>query len=269
MTADAQTFSGRHAKPSSLRLFGRVVGALILRESRTRFGRNRFGYAWAIVEPAAWIFLFVFLHGLLADYPPYGQSSILFFASGVLPYRLYSSLAGRISSAITANAALLTYPVVRPFDTIVARMVLESGTLLVVMLGAWFLLYLSEDIQIIHHPTTVLFAIFAIILFGSALGAFNAIVSALFPSWERIFGLFAMPIMVTSGMFYVPSQMPPIILDILRWQPLLNGIEWFRTGIYLDYTPVLDKTYLLTVSGTLLLVALVLERLAREKILEQ
>lgn len=268
MTTDAQLLAPQ-PRPSSLLLFLRVVGALVLRESRTRFGRSRIGYAWAVLEPAAWIFLFVFLHGLIAQYPPYGQSSFLFFASGVLPYRLYSALAGRISSAITANAALLTYPVVRPFDTMVARMVLEAATLLVVMLGAWFVIFLTEDIQVIHHPTTILFAVLATILFGSALGAFNAVVSALFPAWDRIFGVFSMPIMLTSGMFYVPNQLPPVVLDILRWQPVLHAIEWFRTGIYLDYTPVLDKTYLISLSLTLLLVALVLERLAREKILEQ
>lgn len=268
MTTDAQLLAPP-TKPSSLVLFLRVVGALVLRESRTRFGRSRIGYAWAILEPAAWVFLFVFLHSLLADYPPFGQSSFLFFAAGVLPYRLYSSLASRISSAITANAALLTYPVVRPFDTIVARMVLESATLLIVMLGAWLLIALVEDIQVVHHPATLIFAILAMTLFGTALGTFNAVVSALVPAWERIFGVLSMPIMVTSGMFYVPNQLPPIVLDMLRWQPVLNAIEWFRTGIYLDYTPVLDKTYLVGLSLTLLLVALVLERLAREKILEQ
>lgn len=268
MTTDAQ-FLAPPPRPSSLLLFLRVVGALVLRESRTRFGRSRIGYAWAVIEPAAWVFLFVFLHSLIAEYPPFGQSSFLFFAAGVLTYRLYSSLANRISSAITANAALLTYPVVRPFDTIVARMVLESATLLVVMLGAWFVIFLAEDIQVVHHPTTLIAAILATILFGAALGTFNAVVSALVPAWDRIFGILSMPIMVTSGMFYVPNQLPPVVLDILRWQPVLNAIEWFRTGIYLDYTPVLDKTYLVSLSLALLLVALILERLAREKILEQ
>ena len=28
-----------------------VVNALILRETRTRFGRNRLGYLWAVIEP--------------------------------------------------------------------------------------------------------------------------------------------------------------------------------------------------------------------------
>ena len=40
---------------------GRVLIALMLREARTRYGRQRAGYLWALVEPMLHIALFYFV----------------------------------------------------------------------------------------------------------------------------------------------------------------------------------------------------------------
>ena len=36
----------------------RVVQAIALRETRTRFGAHQLGYLWALVEPVLWILTF-------------------------------------------------------------------------------------------------------------------------------------------------------------------------------------------------------------------
>ncbi|MYZ47051.1 ABC transporter permease [Propylenella binzhouense] len=255
-------------KPGSLRLFLRVVAALILRETRTRYGRQRLGYAWALLEPGAYVTLFVVIHSYISHVPPFGQSSALFYTTGVLSFRMIAAISGQVQSAIKANQQLLNYPIVRPLDLVVARALSEFSIRLVVALLAWMALAIYEGIRIVHHPDTVVIVLLAMLFLAVAVGYFNSVLSVFFPLWDQIWGILSFPIFITSGMFYVPSQLPPAILNIVKWSPYLHCVEWFRTGIYLDYTPVLDRSYVLSIASVLFLAAMLLERLARNKLNE-
>ena len=254
--------------PPALVVMGRVIHALILREARTRYGRTMFGYVWAFLTPLAWVGLYAFFRLSVDEQPPFGQSIYVWAAGGILIYKLYSNIAGRITSAVTSNRSLLSYPVVRITDMMVARAVLETATMLVILIFVWALLKQVEDIRIIHHPDRIMMAIITTISLGYAMGSFNGVLAGLFPTWGNIWGMTSMPMLVTSGALFVPSQMPPVVLDILRWHPVLNCIEWMRDGIYLDYTPVLDRQYIWTFILILTFIAFLMERLFRRQLLE-
>ena len=112
----------------------RVIGALILRDTRTRFGRSQLGYLWAIAEPLSYVAFMAALFAALSRHPPFGNDTALFFASGILPFTVFATLSRSVSGAIEANRALLTYPIVKPVDTLVARGVLEFATSIIVMI---------------------------------------------------------------------------------------------------------------------------------------
>src|SRR5688572_4796922 len=65
-----------------------VVNALILRETRTRFGRNQLGYVWALIEPIVVILTFYLVLELAGRRHPPGMTMFAFVATGVLPYTL-------------------------------------------------------------------------------------------------------------------------------------------------------------------------------------
>ncbi len=65
----------------------RVVRALIIRETRTRFADTRLGYGWALIEPMLHIALLsatfaVLMHGT----PPIGADFLVFYYTGLIPY---------------------------------------------------------------------------------------------------------------------------------------------------------------------------------------
>ena len=255
---------------SGLAVMGRVIYALVLRESRTRYGRNAFGFVWAFLGPLAWVALYVIFRVWMNDrHPPFGQSIYIWAASGILVYKLYSSIAGRLTGSISSNRQLLAYPIVNVTDTMIARAVLETATMLVVLIFVWVVLKQIEDIRIIHHPETVMIAIATTICLGYALGSFNGVLAGLFPTWGNIWGLMGMPIFITSGALFVPSQLPPTVLEILAWHPVLNCIEWMRNGIFLNYTPVLDRQYIWSFIVFFLFAAFLMERLCRRQLLER
>jgi tetratricopeptide (TPR) repeat protein len=68
----------------------RVVHALIIRETRTRFGDSTLGYGWALIEPLLHILMLslvfaVLMHGR----PPIGTQFFIFYYTGIIPYHLF------------------------------------------------------------------------------------------------------------------------------------------------------------------------------------
>ena len=47
-----------------------VIQALILRETRTRFGDHQLGFLWAFIEPLLWILMFYGMYALMGRQPP-------------------------------------------------------------------------------------------------------------------------------------------------------------------------------------------------------
>lgn len=73
--------------PERLRTQCRVIRALIIRETRTRFGDSKLGYGWALLEPMLHIALlsatfFVLMRGQ----PPIGSHFFLFYYTGLVRY---------------------------------------------------------------------------------------------------------------------------------------------------------------------------------------
>lgn len=74
------------------------------------------------------------------------------------------------------------------------------------------------------------------------------------------------PLFFLSGIFYVPSQLPPEAIAILKWNPVLHLVEWTRTGYYSNYgSVVLDKSYPLGIAILFILLGLLGERIYRKK----
>ena len=121
-----------------LRSQRRVVRALIIRETRTRFADTRLGYGWALIEPMLHIALLsatfaVLMHGR----PPIGPDFFIFYYTGLIPYHVFVHASTGMSHALINNAPLLQLPPVSSFDVIAARGLLEIMTDVVVAMRCW------------------------------------------------------------------------------------------------------------------------------------
>jgi tetratricopeptide (TPR) repeat protein len=89
----------------------RVIHALIIRETRTRFGDSKLGYGWALLEPILHILMLslvfaVMMHGR----PPIGDQFFIFYYTGIIPYHLFVHTSTSMTYAITSNGSLLRLP---------------------------------------------------------------------------------------------------------------------------------------------------------------
>lgn len=238
----------------------RVVIALILRETKTRFGKHKLGYLWAVIEPVSYIVILLLVRTFLSAGSYFDEAIYVFVLTGILIFRLFRAIVGRTMSAISANKALLSYPIVKPNDTIIARIILESITMLIVLAVFFSLLSYFTESTIIHHPSRFFSAIGATLLLAAGIGTFNSVFAVLFPFWERLWGMISLPLLLLSGIFYVPRSLPPGAQSVLQWNPVLNCIEWLRYGTYLSYDPLLSESYVLYIGLLFLAIGLLIER---------
>ena len=223
----------------------RVVGALVLRETRVRYGQSRLGYLWALVEPAVYVGILSTMFTFVGSRAPFGNSMPLFFALGILPFFLFRNLANQLGPAFEANQALLSFPIVKELDTVIARAVLEIATSLFVIALILSVIVLTGDAPLPHSLLMMLVAIAGLSLLGFGIGLINAVVISRFQSWRNIFQVLNTAMLFSSGAFYSLESVPTNVRDILTWNPIIQGVEGVRDGYFMNYrASALDLSYL-------------------------
>lgn len=237
----------------------RVILALILREMSTRYGRSPGGYVWAVLEPLGAILVMALGFSILLRAPSLGNSFILFYASGFLPFILFQNVQLSVTRSLLFSKPLLQYPAVTWVDAIVARFLLNLLTSLMVayLLIYGILLFADTRAVISIGPMLEAFALAA--LFALGVGVMNCLLIGLFRVWESIWSIFTRPLFLVSGVFFLYEDMPRWIQDILWYNPLLHITAIMRTGIYPTYNPeYVSVVFVLVTSLTPLLLGLIL-----------
>jgi capsular polysaccharide transport system permease protein len=209
---------------SFLKTHVQVVGALLVREVTTRYGGKPGGYIWAILEPASYVIMMTLVVGGIAHQPALGTSFSEFFATGYLSFFYYAGCVGYLTSAVRANKTLLSYPNVAPIDTILARLIVQTLTTTLVSV-----LVLGTIIYSQRFPVSI--------RWGYILESY--------PLYEQIFGIVSRPLMILSGVMYLPDLVPHPFRDVLLLNPLCHATMLFREGFYPEYRATeFNSTYM-------------------------
>lgn len=244
----------------------RVISALTLRETRMTFGTSHTGYLWAIFQPLVSISFLVFLFYLIGRQVPYGASLALFFSTAILTLELHNKLSVALMRAFTSNKSLLTYPMIGETDTLFARLLLIACTFIMINVILYGGLIILGFARLPAHPEKMLLAFSVSCFLGFGIGTINAILYQRNQSWQHVEKIFARPLFFLSGVFYIPSAMPPEAIAVLKWNPLLHLVEWTREGYYPHYkSDVLLIGYPLSLAAVLVMIALFWERVTRKK----
>lgn len=224
----------------------RVVAALVLRETRTRFGKMKLGYLWAFLEPLSMVGILSAVFMAFGRKAPFGIHMLVFFASGMLAFQLYKNLSAQLSSAFSANQSLFTFPVVQRIDALYARTILEVATVLLVIIVLFGCAIMFGITGFPHDLTKIGIAIFSLTLFGFGMGSINAVLIVLLPAWRPVEAMITRPLFFLSGIFYAVDTLPLKAREALLWNPILHGVEMMRLGLFSSYrSSHVDIIYLL------------------------
>jgi capsular polysaccharide transport system permease protein len=224
----------------------RAVSALILREMATRYGKSPGGYIWAILEPLGSIVLLGLGFSLLLRTPPLGNSFILFYATGFLPFTLYMNISAMVGRSLNFSRPLLQYPAVTWVDALIARFLLNALTgLLVTFMLLAALLTVTES-RVLIDVSPILVALLMAMLVGAGVGTLNCVLFGLYPVWEQVWGIVTRPLFLASGVIFLYDDLPPAVQEILWYNPLMHVTGLMRQGFYPTYRPdYIDLTFVI------------------------
>ncbi|MCX7568052.1 ABC transporter permease [Sulfitobacter sp. F26169L] len=225
----------------------RAVLALILREMSTSYGRSPGGYIWTIIEPVGGVLVLSFVFSFLLRSPPLGSSFLVFYATGMLPFLAYSAISNKIAAAIQFSKPLLAYPSVTYIDALVARLVLETMTQLIVgLLIFTFILTWTQEAVSLDFGAIGL-ACLMIVALGVGIGLTNSFLNSMFPIWTTLWAVLNRPLFLISGIFFLVEPLPEKFRDILLYNPLVHIISTMRSGFYATYdAPYASPAYVFT-----------------------
>lgn len=213
----------------------RTIVALILREMSTRYGRTPGGYLWTVLEPLAAILFLSLGFSLMFATPALGNSFLLFYATGYMPFDTYMTLSRVCRQAIAFSRPLLRYPAVTWVDAVLARVCLNglTGIINTVLLLCGIMLLV--DTQTVLSPAPILIALSLVILLGLGMGSINSVIATFFPVWDIIWGVVNRPLFIASGIFFLYDDMPQFAQSILWYNPLIHIVGLLRRGFYPTY----------------------------------
>ena len=215
----------------------RTIFALMLREMSTRYGRTPGGYLWAVAEPLGMIVILAIAFSLLVRTPSLGESFILFYATGYLPFHLFQVLSNQILRAMLFSRPLLNYPVVTWMDTILARFALNTLTSVLVAYVMLAVILALTDTRAVLDMGPILGGFGLAMMLGLGFGALNCALTGLFPVWQQLWSIVTRPLFIASAVIFILEDLPASAQDLLWWNPLVHVTGLVRTGFYATYAP--------------------------------
>lgn len=219
----------------------RAIIALLLREMATTYGRSPGGYLWAILEPVAALAVLSIAFSLAFQSPALGNNFPLFYATGYLPFMMYSQVSTKVGQAIRFSKPLLFYPAASFTDAILARWILGVFTHLwviaIVLVGIVEIYGLSPILSIQYIFNALAMAA----MLGLGVGVVNAFFGSMFPLWDFVWAVVNRPMFIISGVFFLFESLPEPFRGILWFNPLIHITGEMRKGIYTTY----DATYVM------------------------
>ncbi len=210
----------------------RVIGALLMREIITRYGRNNIGFLWLFVEPLLMTLMILLLWGAARANQYSDLNIIAFTLTGYPLAMMWRNVSNRAIGAISANASLLYHRNVRVLDTLFARMLLEIAGATIAQIAIVGVLIL---IGWIPTPADVFYMLMAWLLmaiFAIGLGLVICSIAFKVEAFGKIWGTFSFVMLPLSGTFFFVSSLPQQAQQYVLWVPMVHGTEMFRQGYF-------------------------------------
>ncbi|ORM67026.1 ABC transporter permease [Pantoea rwandensis] len=212
-----------------------AVKALFLREIRTRFGKFRLGYFWAILEPSAHLLVLLGIFGFIMHRTMPDISFPVFLLNGIIPYFIFSNITNRSVGAIEANQGLFNYRPVKPIDTIIARAMLETliyaAVYILLMVVVWMAGEYFEVTNLLQLVTTWSL----LILFSCGIGLIFMVVGRTFAETQKFLPILLKPLYFISCIMFPLHSIPTDYWPYLLWNPLVHAVELSREAVMPGY----------------------------------
>jgi ABC-2 type transport system permease protein/capsular polysaccharide transport system permease protein len=210
----------------------RVLGALLIRELLTRYGRHNIGFLWLFVEPMMFTLGVTALWTATKSVHGSDLPIVAFALTGYSSVLLWRNMPGRCIGALEANLSLFYHRNIRALDIYMARIAIEfaGATVSFLVLGLVFILmdWLSPPEDVL----TVVGGWLLIAWFGAALAMTLGALSHEFELVDKFWHPISYLLFPLSGAAFLVSGLPPAAREVVLWVPMVHGVEIIRDGFF-------------------------------------
>lgn len=211
---------------------GRVLGALLMREVLTRYGRHNIGFLWLFAEPMLFTLGVTALWSIAKLDSVSALPVVAFAITGYSSVLLWRNMPGRCVSAIEPNLPLFYHRNVKLLDVFMARIALEVAGTTMSFVGLtlvfWGIEWLSppEDILKITGAWLML------AWFGAGLAIFLGALSWSTEVVDKVWHPAAYILFPLSGAAFLVDSLPPAAQQAILFLPMVHGVEYLREGYF-------------------------------------
>lgn len=246
-----------------------IMGAVILRDLRSRFFNHGLGFLIVPAFPFVHLLALILIYGLFGRAAPFGDSLQLFLATGLIPTLTFMYVSRFMAVSLMENRQVLAYPIIGMLEVVLARGLLEILGAVWMALAVMAVFYFWGFDPLPVYPVEAFKAFCVTLLLALSVGLVISLIAMVFMVFATVWALFLIVIYIASGSLFVVAFLPQIAVDILSWNPVLHCVEWMRTAYYPGYPDqVLDKTYVVSCAVGCLTLGLLGERTLRGALLK-
>jgi len=216
----------------SLHIQRRVIGALLLREMLTRYGRHNIGFLWLFVEPMLFTIGVTIVWSSLRSLHGSSLPIAAFALTGYSSVLLWRNMPGRCIGAIKPNASLMHHRYVKVMDVFLARLILEAmgASMSFIALSIFFL-----SIGLVSPPQDMLLVLegwLMLIWFGMSLALFLGALAERSELVDKFWHPMAYFLFPMSGAAISVDVLSPSVRDFFLLFPMVHGVEIVRDGYF-------------------------------------
>ena len=223
------------AAPSLLKSWAvqrRVIGALLMREILTRYGRHNIGFLWLFAEPMLFTLGVTALWTAMQRLHSSNLPIAAFALTGYSSVLLWRNMPSRCISAVEPNLALMYHRNVKVLDIYISRTLLEAmgATISFAFLSLAFI-----SLGMIKPPEDILKVTLAWCLlawFGFSLAILIGAMAEAYPSLEKLWSPVTYLMFPLSGAAFLVDAFPPDVQKMLLLIPTIHGVEMLRDGYF-------------------------------------
>jgi ABC-2 type transport system permease protein/capsular polysaccharide transport system permease protein len=208
----------------------RVIGALLIRELLTRYGRNNIGFLWLFVEPMLVTLIIAIIWSTLRSVHGSTIPIVAFAVTGYSSMLLWRGVPSRCIDALRVNQPLLFHRPVTVMDIYFSRIALETVAVTTSFVVISLIFYAVAWLDAPEDVLQVLggWALLAWLGFGLALtvGGLSEKVEVVGKLWPP----FSFMLFPLSGFAFLADALPQGFREIVLWLPMLNALEFLREG---------------------------------------
>jgi capsular polysaccharide transport system permease protein len=248
----------------ALRRHTQVILALLAREEELR-RKHPVDTILHLLEPVFLIATMTLFWWMLGRYrtAPFGDSIVLFYATGFVPMYYFIYLSRRMARNIDRPRD--RYPVEQRLDHMLVHVILRAAdyfVLSIVIFGGTYVFFSKSALP--HDIAPILEAAIAITMLGFGWGIVVVLVSRIHWTVRVVVPRISRALIIFSGIFYIPDFLSPGVREFLSWNPMLHAINLFRHGFYYRFPSLLlDTNFLFWSAIVAVVVGLALERVTR------